>query len=285
MPERPSSDARFMEVLTAAIAEMVEFGFDSAERVTYWAERLRVAMEREHLAPRISEAMLTAALRKVYKRLITDRGVIRMQPEMARFTLERVAPQLRAELDRRIMAAANLIKLNREEMIGKTLRRFSGWATSIPAGGSDLVERRAVKADIKRGIAGLKFQERRVLIDQGHKLTSALSDIAATEGGAIAAIWHSHWRQPNYNYRPEHKEHDVLKGGIFVVRGNWALERGLMKLAGRQYTDEIERPGELVYCRCFYEYLFNLRDLPEEMITAKGRAELARARAQLEAMA
>jgi len=66
-----------------------------------------------------------------------------------------------------------------------------------------------------------------------------------------------------------------------VVRDNWALEKGLIKLAGHQYTDQVTEPGEEVFCRCYYEYIYNLRDLPPEMITAKGREALELARQRL----
>ncbi|HET8708090.1 MAG TPA: hypothetical protein VFM46_17425 [Pseudomonadales bacterium] len=180
---------------------------------------------------------------------------------------------MRLELERRIMAAAQLIKLNREEMIAKTIRRFSGWASSIPVGGSEAIEKRDTSDEIKKGLKQLPFVERRVMIDQAAKFKASLSDIVATETGAIAAIWRSHWRASGYNYREDHKERDQK---IFVLRDNWALQGGLMKLAGRQYTDEITKPAEEPFCQCRYQYIYNLRDLPEDMLTAKGKEKLGK---------
>lgn len=177
---------------------------------------------------------------------------------------------MRAELDRRIMASANLIKLNREEAISNTLRRFQGWATSIPIGGSDAVDRREEKAYIKKGISGLDFKERRVVIDQTHKLISSLNDIVATNNGAIAAEWHSSWRQANYDYRKDHKERDQV---VYMIKDSWADKKGLIKPING-YTDSITQPGEEVYCRCSYRYIYLLRDLPSEMLTAKGKIAL-----------
>ena len=56
------------------------------------------------------------------------------------------------------------------------------------------------------------------------------------------------------------------------------MQAGLMKKDRYRYTDEIEKPGELVYCRCWYEWKYNLRSLPSEMLTEKGKAELERVR-------
>jgi len=68
----------------------------------------------------------------------------------------------------------------------------------------------------------------------------------ATDGGAIAAVWRHVREGGGYQARPEH---EARNGKIFVVRDNWALLKGLMKLAGAQYTDQIEAPGELVILR------------------------------------
>jgi hypothetical protein len=45
----------------------------------------------------------------------------------------------------------------------------------------------------------------------------------------------------------------------------------LIAKRGLKYTDEIEQPAELVFCSCAYQYVTALRDLPETLLTAKGR--------------
>jgi hypothetical protein len=260
--------ASFYETLTAAVADMDTNGYDSEARLIEWLRRIRAAAD----ASMMPEHEMVAALRRTlgaeYARLVDKGGLLKTNPGVPRWTLERIRPELRAELDRRILASANLIKLNREQAIEKTLQRFSGWATSIPPGGSRVVERNPVKSHVRKSLAQLPFEERRVLIDQGHKLSSTLNQIVAENGGAIAGVWRSRWRQPGYNYREPHKEVD---GRVFAVRGNWALEQGLMKVGAAGYTDGYEQPAELPFCRCSYQYVYMLRELPAEMITAKGR--------------
>jgi hypothetical protein len=265
----------FYETLTAAINDMVVHGFDSQQRLEMWVQKLETAAR----ATLVSESVLNRSLRdmlmRVYERAVEGDRLMMRHQGISQYTLASIKPKLRAELDRRILASANLIRLNREASIQRTLQRFSGWATSIPIGGTDVADRAEVKATVRRGIAGLPFEERRVIIDQGHKLVQAVNEIVAVDGGAIAAIWHSHYREAGYNYRPEHKKFD---GEVFVIRDNWALRKGLMKLAGSRYTDQVDAPGTPVFCRCYYEYLYALRDLPERMLTEKGREALAQAR-------
>src|SRR5579859_255053 len=145
------------DVLTAAVADVSENGFDSEARIAFWLGKIRDAAQASMRSPHVMEKMLNDAMRALYRRLVEKGGIARYHPGVARFTLEKVAPQFRAELDRRIMASANLIKLNREQAIQQTLRRFSGWSTSIPVGGSDAVNKGEVKADIRKALAQLPF--------------------------------------------------------------------------------------------------------------------------------
>jgi len=273
----PSSESYF-DVLTAAIADVAEHGYDSAERIAYWSQRLKEAAERTMGSESEMERQLREALRAEYSRLIERGGIAQFHQGVARFTIERIRPQLRAELDRRILAAASLIKLNRKAAVEKTLRRFQGWSTSIPKGGSDAVGKREEKTAIRKSMTALPFEERRCLIDQSHKLASAINDIVATDGGAIAVVWKSHWRQAGYDYREEHKERD---GRVYMIRGNWALAKGLVKPSEDGYYDEITAFGEEVFCRCSGRYLYSLSALAKiapEMITKKGEAALEAAR-------
>lgn len=259
----------FYTALTEAINEFEEHGFSDQAALESWMGKLRKEAE-QSLSPQATlESLLRASFRATYKRMVDDGGVLVSLP-VKRFTLDRVAPRLRAELDRRIMASAQLIKLNRQNAIDTTLRRFSGWATSIPAGGSKSVEKVETKTEIRKALTQLPFDERRVIIDQNHKLVATINDVVAQAGGAIAAEWHSHYRQAGYNYRPEHKERD---GKIYLIRGCWAQEQGLAKPGPDGYLDEITQPGEEVFCRCSVKYLFSLRKLPDEMLTKRGQNE------------
>lgn len=262
------------EVLTAAIKEITERGF-TAERVAYRQEQLRKAAYQNMGPMSQAEDRLKAAMRDIYDKMIERGGILKYHPEVGRFTVQRLKPKLRIELDKRIYAAADLIKLNREQSAGKVLQRFSGWATSIPSDGSDVVEKAKVKAGIRKSLSQLSFEERRVLIDQSGKLAASLNDIIAMDGGAIAAIWHHHYK--TYP-RPEHV---AREGRIYLIRESWAHKAALVKPGEYGYTDQITQPAEEPLCGCTYQYVYNLRSLPADLITAKGREQLERARLQV----
>lgn len=262
----------FYAVITEAIDDVLEHGFDSRKRLEEWLARIETSA-RSALAPwQTLNRRLKDALTSVFNR--TVKSFDKRHSGVDRFTLASIKPKLRLELERRLLASADLITLNRNASIQRTLQRFAGWATSVPRGGSDVQKRKDIRMRVRRGIASLPFEERRVIIDQGHKLAATLNDIIAVDGGAIAAIWH-HVKERGYDAREEHLDRD---GKLYVIRDNWAIKRRFMKLAGAGYTDSITMPGEEINCRCRYEYLYTLRDLPPAMLTDEGHKALANAR-------
>jgi hypothetical protein len=265
--------ASFYQVLTEAVSDVASHGYDDATRIARWVRLIREAAELRLGPAYLMEERLRVSLNAVYRRMVEQGKLAKYHPGVAKFTLDKVRSHLRAELDRRILASANLIRLNREEAIAKTLRRFEGWSTSIPAGGSNITERRETKSDIRRALAQLPFEERRVLIDQGHKLRASLSEILAKDGQALAARWCSQWRTLGYNYREDHKDRDQK---VYLLRGNWALNKGLAKVGSAGYYDDVTAAGEEINCRCYIVWVYNLRDLPKDMLTEKGREELER---------
>ncbi|WP_027798256.1 hypothetical protein [Paraburkholderia dilworthii] len=273
--------ATFFETVTAAIRDFELNGFDSVERLTYWTDLIRRAAIDSLVPESVLNEELNRTLGGIYKRLVDDGQILKTHQGVARFTVERLKPKLRAELDRRRMVSRNLIKLNREEMIEKTTRRFAGWASSVPAGGSRAVETKDVKDNIRKALTSMPFEERRCVIDQSHKFTAALNEIIATDGGALAMRWNSMWRRPGYAARPDHKERDQK---IYLLRNSWAKEKGLVKPGPTGYYDDITSVGQEVSCSCFATWLYALRDLPGDMLTKKGEESLAEARSKIAAM-
>ena len=264
------------EILTEAVRDLSEHGFDSETRLNDWLGRLRKAIRSNTKSPPAMEEAIRDALGSIYRRLTEKGQVLKQHPGIGKFTIDRIAPRLHLELERRIIASSQLIKLNCDEMREKTLRRLAGWATSIPKGGSETVDKRKVKQEIYKPIASQPFEVRRLLIDQGHKLNASISATIAEANGVIAKQWHSRWRRPGYNYREDHKERDE---NYYLVRGSWAQEQGFVKPRPNGYTDEITQVAEEPFCSCFYTSLYHLRQLPEDMLTEKGKEAIKAARA------
>lgn len=265
---RPSKTTK--QVITEAVHYFAA-GNISASQIPFWLSLLRDAVMRGTMPEEESRAHLTRTLTAAFRKMTKPENLRERIPAVKAFTIQMVAPELRGELERKILESANLIKLKREAAIETTLARFQGWMSSVPPGGTAAASTRKVVADILKPTAQEKYETRRVTIDQTHKLISNIAAVVAKENSAIAAVWRSHWRDPGYNYRPDHKERDKK---IYAIRGNWALTQGLMKAGPAGYLDDITQPGEEPYCSCWVRYITRLEDLPPDMLTNKGMAEV-----------
>lgn len=254
-----------------AVADLLARGYQSAAQIEHWLGLIRAAAEREIGDEGRLDAETRRHLEALYSKLVERGQVLEQVPGVGRYTLAMIRPDLRAELDRRILASANLIKLHRREAIEKTLRRFEGWSTAIPQGGEGAIDKREVRAHVCKSAKDFRYERRRVAIDQGAKLVANIADIVAVGNGAVAAEWHSRWREPHYDYREDHKERDRR---VYAIRDNWAIRAGLMT-KGAGYTDEMTRAGEEPFCRCSMQYILSPRQLPDAMLTRKGQQWIA----------
>ncbi len=189
---------------------------------------------------------------------------------VGRYTRANLTIEAQEELQKKIISSIELIKLNREVAVAKTMQRLAGWVSSVPPEGTEIKANKEA-LEITKALKQLPHQERRVIIDQGHKLVSSLEDVVSRGSGAIAAMWHSHVHQAGYNYRHSHAEMDEK---VYIIKDAWADKEGMVK-ALHGYTTDHEMPAELINCRCYYSYLFNLKDLPLDMLTKKAQTLLS----------
>lgn len=265
-PEGSQFPADFPSVLSEAIRDVSEHGYSSREEIDLWLDRIRRAADARLPRDTDTAARVRRDLGRIYDRLLKSRKLQERVPGVGDYTIAMVSPELRAELDRRILAAVDLIKLHRREAVEKTLQRFFAWSTSIPRGGEGVIDKRAVRRDIGKSVAQFGFERRRVAIDQAAKLSANVSDIVAVGNGAIAAEWR-HIHQAGYDGRPEHVARD---GRVFAIRDSWAWNQGLIKHSWPT-TDSIDRPAEKPFCQCSFRYLSSLRRVPDEMLTRRGQ--------------
>jgi len=127
---------------------------------------------------------------------------------------------------------------------------------------------RETAAHIQKAAEKVDYEARRVMIDQNHKLIANIDNVIATSNNAIAAIWHSHWRRPGYDFREDHKERDQL---YYLIRGNWAQKNGYVKAGPAGYLDENHSAWRRGFCQCYVTYIYNIRSIPEYMLTQKGQ--------------
>jgi hypothetical protein len=262
----------FQQLLTEAVKYFTINGYSNPHALEIWMGKLREAAEADMPSAIILDRRIQQTLSKIYKKATAPAKIERAHRDIPTFTPNMLPLGLHDELNKRILASADLIKLNRKQAVEKTLQRFSGWATSVPEGGSRVVDKIDVKENISKSLAQLKYEERRLLIDQAHKLSSSIDAVIAEDNDAIAAIWHDRGIDDHsYDARPDHIRRS---NKVYAIRKGWAVQEGLIN-KGAGYTDEMTKPAEEVSCNCNYEYLYSPADLPTEMLTAKGREWLA----------
>lgn len=255
-----------LSILADAIKHIAKHGY-SPIWMDYWLQQLRASIHEYFGEKKNPDQSVAPALNAAFRKATQPKEIKRNHQGIPAFTIENVNPRLKQLLQARIFASADLIKLNRENAIDMTLKRFAGWASSVPPGGGD-VEAGEVKKHIYKRLQQCTYEERRMLIDQSHKLVANINQTIAEGNGAIAVIWHSHWRDPSYDYRPDHKERD---GKVYLIRNSWAKEKGFVKPGSAGYLDEITQAGQEIFCRCFVTFLYSLSRLPDDMLTNKGR--------------
>ena len=256
----------FFQVLTLAIADMVSHGFDSASRVEHWIFEIKKSLKTQVLPPRDLEQMVYRALTNTFERTLrTHRGRHALTNKVI---VSQMTPQLRTEMNKRMMATMQLLQASRDETLAKVVRNFTGWATSIPEGGTAQAKQREEKARIRRILTRIPNQEKRIILDQSYKLKTAMDDLIAKESGAIAAKWYDRGEHDiTYDARKLHLDRS---GTIFTIRNSWAHQQGLIK-APNGYTDDFEMVGEFPFCKCHYEYFYRIEDLPKQFLTVTAK--------------
>ena len=263
---------KFTQTVRDAVKYYMLHGYSSEKELSLWMLTLRAAAEDKATSEVNLVEVVTDHLRKSYDTQVNRGAMFKRHPGVGRFSVDMLRPEMRRELDRRIVASANLIKLNRQKAIDTTMSRFSGWATSIPPGApsspSGVIK---VSQHIEKSAKQVAYEARRVAIDQGHKLIQNIDNVIATSNNAIAVQWHSYWRQPGYDYREDHKERDQQ---YYLMRDSWALKNGVIIPGSAKYLDEVTMFGEEVFCRCYGTYIYAVRGLPREMLTEKALSML-----------
>lgn len=258
----------FQQLLTEAVKYFTINGYTNPHALDLWMTRLREAAEADMPSVMVLDRRVNQALSRIYKKATAPNRIVKAHRNVPAFTPQMLPLNLQDELRKRILVSADLIKLNREQAVEKTLQRFAGWATSVPDGGSKVVDKIDVKANVSKSLAQVKYEERRLLTDQGHKLMASIDAVLAEDNDAIAAIWHDRGEHdPSYNARHSHL---ARSGKVYAIRSSWAMQEGLMR-KGAGYTDEMTQPREEVSCTCHYEYLYSPADLPADMLTVKGK--------------
>lgn len=262
-PKQPT----YRDLAKNAVADL-STGSASISSLEVWMNRLRSSFQSQLTPMNQVEKNLESYFGSIYNRIATKKPAKGQPTTVSKYGRSRLSKEAQDLVANKVIASVSLIKLNREIAIADSLKRTAGWYSSVPLEGVSPDNKQEAIHDITKSFKQLPYVERRVIMDQGHKLTASIEDVVCRGEGAIAAIWHSNVGQLNYNYR---RDHAARNERIYLLRNSWAHKAGLIKSPyAVAFTDEQTMPAEEVNCRCKYQYLYNLQDLPTEFLTKKG---------------
>jgi hypothetical protein len=132
-------------------------------------------------------------------------------------------------------------------------------------------ERASYISRIKREIKYFSKWNQLFYTHKAMSFPSEVEYIFILSGKPIAAVWEYSSLDEECEFPPtvNHKQRD---GRVYAVRQNWAEAESLMVVGSDGYLDEIDRPHQETGCMCHLHWLYSVSNLPEEMLTAKGKA-------------
>lgn len=189
-------------------------------------------------------------------------------------------PKLEKELRARINFSKSLIQLTNAEHSKKINQRFIGWTSSK---GEDTSAKGLAEA-LKVGdtFAKARRHQKMVLGDQTRKMLNGFDNIVAEEHKAIAFIWKT--RRDNRvvgnpsgkypgNGTELHRDHYHRQDQLYFLHNTWAIKGKLIDTQHKQFKwadFEDGMPGQPINCRCYANYIYDLEDIPTELLTAAG---------------
>lgn len=164
------------------------------------------------------------------------------------------------------------------DQIDNLLRQIMVILRSVPVGGGNLKSYRPQISQIKREVRCLGQWDSLFYTFKAASFLSEVDYLFQIRSGAIAAIWHYNDLDEQGDHPPllDHRKRDQQ---VYVVRGNWAITKGLMTAGTVGFLDDITRPKQQAGCMCWCQFIYGFRNLPPSLLTDAGRAAHSRARA------
>lgn len=197
-------------------------------------------------------------------------------------SIKDLKPKFRKEVEDRVKISFNLMKNQEEELKQKMASRFINWVTidSKDVRGNTTSKQSLLNfLDFAKENGIAEDHAKFILKDQTRKMIANLDDLVAKENNAIGGIWHNRGDRrvvgnPQGIYphseTKAHGNHWDREGKFYVFKDSWAYQKGYIK--GELYENlEDGGVGVAIGCRCRLEFIYDLRDVPYENLTARGR--------------
>ncbi|EOF7241506.1 hypothetical protein ACK04L_002913 [Enterobacter roggenkampii] len=113
------------------------------------------------------------------------------------------------------------------------------------------------KTNKKRKLKQYRSSDLDSSLKDAKTLLNTVDHLNAIDNNAIAAIWMAR----------KCSEHASRNGEVYAIKGSWALKKKMMKVGPVGYLNDTPLPRS---CGCYLTYIYNLRSLPDNMLTANA---------------
>ena len=227
------------------------------------------------------DLLVSQTLKRAYSDFYTKEGFKKTNKGISKLKLSDLRQDFKKELDKKITISFNLIKNKENEIKQKLASRFINWLTI------DSEEVRGKTTSKQSLLNFLDFAKENeiaeehakfILKDQTRKMVCAFDLLIAEANGAIGGFWKNRGDRrvvgnPNGFYpqgNKTHNDHWNRDGVFYIYKDGWAYQKGYVK--GSLYENlEDGGVGVAIGCRCRMENVYDLRDVPKEILTKKGK--------------
>jgi hypothetical protein len=272
-PQSPSHAKETQEKIAAIVSHIVVSLEDSTESYVATCREFlnKVKQVRGMPARIISDASGTGS------------GIVSSSGDHIFTKFPALLPSIMERFDWCIKTYGEQASLYREDQLGRFCDLVSQLLQQTPEGGSKDNSLKRQITNIKSEVRSLAMWDELFYIYKTSSFPSEVEYIFKLENNPIACVWYYNPRDEQGDYRKTY-DHRQRQGHVYAVRGNWAIEKDLMRAGPDRYIDEISRPCQEVGCMCHLRWLYALRELPQDMLTKKGKEELERVRRLMDVM-
>ena len=195
-----------------------------------------------------------------------------------KFSINKMHPLLLKHVDSTMKDIIDLTRIKDEQLKLELEKRFNHFIRHELQNDTNLqdVKDKVRFNDIKETSSQYRNM---VLSDKTHKMNLAIDKAIATENNAFACIWHTQEDKrvvgnpsglyPKVTNEQAHGNHYKRNNKVFILKNSWAYKQKLV--TGDLYEDLADGGVEKAYnCRCYLEYIYDLRDIDEAFLTKKG---------------
>lgn len=225
-------------------------------------------------------AQITRDLRKSYK-WYSLTGFKRNNKGLRGWRLYKLKDQLRKAMRERITNSLLLIKTQNSSRMQTLHSRFLNWLLSPQETRESLRSAMQVGELVSKKDKHFKM----ILADQTRKMISNFDNIVAEEYKAIGFYWKTRrddrvvgkpgGKNPKGNKK--HEDHYHRQDKFYFFHNNWAVEKRLVDTKHKDFAwadFEDGMPGQPINCRCYAYNVYELEDIPPQLLTEKGKRNL-----------